>query len=162
MLSVGFFQKFGIQSKSEMDHQHHNSNLKLAFSATMHCLLGCGLGEVFGVILGAILGLSYLASIGVGIILGFVFGYLLGILPLIRANMTLLKATKIVIATEFLSIFVMETAEVLTEINFPGMSSANLNDLVFWIGLATALAVGFIAAFPVNLYLVNKGIRHNH
>jgi len=144
-----------------MQH-HHSSNLKLAFSATNHCLLGCGLGEIMGVILGTILGLSYYASIAVGIILGFIFGYLLGILPLLKANMTILKATKIVIATEFLSILVMETAEALTEVNFPGMSTASISDLIFWIGLTASLSIGFIAAFPVNLYLVNKGVRHNH
>jgi hypothetical protein len=39
---------------------------------------------------------------------------------------------------------------------------ARLSDLTFWLGLISALVVGFVAAYPVNLYLVNKGIRHQH
>ena len=45
-----------------MDHYHHvhenhkipttDEKVKLATSATVHCLLGCGLGEIFGVIIG--------------------------------------------------------------------------------------------------------------
>ncbi len=149
-----------------MDHSHHHgqqqSNFKLAISATTHCLIGCGLGEVFGVIVGTALGLSFYTSLGIGVLAGFLFGYLLGILPLIKASMGLKQATKVVIATEFLSILVMETGEVLTEVYFPGMMEAGLGDIVFWLGLITALTVGFLVAFPVNLYLVSKGIRHQH
>jgi len=146
-----------------MAHEHpSNSNFKLAFSATTHCLVGCGLGEVSGVIVGTIFGLTLIASIALGIFAGFIFGYLLGLLPLLRAGMSLRTATKIVVATETASIAVMETGEVLTELFFPGMMNAGLKDLVFWIGLAAALVVGFLAAFPVNLYLVRRGVRHQH
>ncbi|OGY24051.1 MAG: hypothetical protein A2172_00695 [Candidatus Woykebacteria bacterium RBG_13_40_15] len=146
-----------------MNHKHTpTSNFKLAFSATTHCLVGCGLGEVSGVIVGTIFGLTFIVSIALGIVAGFIFGYLLGLLPLLRAKMSLKSATKIVVATETASIAVMETGEVLTEFFFPGMMNAALVDILFWVGLTAALLVGFAAAFPVNLYLVRRGIRHQH
>ena len=146
-----------------MAHKHsQESDFKLAVSATTHCLIGCGLGEVSGVVLGIALGLTLISSIAIGVVAGFVFGYILGLLPLLRAKMAFVAATKIVIATETASIATMETGEVLTELFFPGMMSAGLGDLVFWVGLLAALVVGFAVAFPVNLYLVKRGIRHHH
>lgn len=157
-----------------MDHSHHNhheahndggrkeSDNRLAAKATLHCLMGCGLGEVGGVIIGVALGLNFFVSLAIGVSLGFVFGYLLGILPLVRSGFNLAEATKITVSTETLSIVVMETAEVLTEIYFPGMMHAGLSDAVFWAGLGTALVMGFAAAYPVNLALVKRGIRHAH
>jgi len=76
--------------------------------------------------------------------------------------MAFAAATKIVVVTETASIATMETGEVLTELFFPGMMSAELSDFIFWLGLLAALAVGFAVAFPVNLYLVKRGIRHQH
>ncbi len=150
-----------------MDHSHHQrhvekSHVNLAVEATSHCLLGCGLGDVFGVALGTFLGLPYLTNIFIGLVLGFFFGYILGIYPLLNNNMHWKGATKIVLTTETMSIVVMEIAEALTEWHFPGMKKAGLTHLTYWLGLFSALFMGFLAAFPVNLYLVKRGIRHQH
>jgi hypothetical protein len=37
---------------------------------------------------------------------------------------------------------------------------AGLSDLLFWGSLAVALAVAFVAAFPVNRYLIARGKGH--
>lgn len=139
-----------------------SSSRKLAFSATLHCLMGCGLGDVFGFVLGTFLGAGYYSSILIGIFLGLVLGYAFGIYPLIKSKIGFSSATKIVLTTETLSILVMETGETLIEIFFPGMKNAGLAHFTYWLGLATALFVGFLAAYPVNLYLVQRGIRHHH
>lgn len=69
-----------------MQHRDHNhgddvldkgSQLSLAHSATLHCLLGCGIGEVVGIIIGTALSLSNLITIVLALVLGFVFGSLL-------------------------------------------------------------------------------------
>jgi energy-converting hydrogenase Eha subunit A len=138
------------------------SHVTLAVQATTHCLIGCGIGEVIGVIIGTVLGLPYTSRIITGVLLGFVFGFLLGILPLVRSKMTYRQAAKIVLTTETFSILAMEAAEAITELLFPGMKKAGLIHLTYWLGLASALAAGFIVAFPINLLLVKKGIRHHH
>ena len=149
-----------------MDSDEHNkkapSQLRLATSATAHCLLGCGLGEVVGVIIGVALGLSTVTTIVLAVILGFVFGFALGLIPLIRADFGFRWAVKQVLVAEGLSIAVMETAEVLVEVYTPGVMAAGLSAPIFWLGMSLALAAGFAAAFPVNYILVGKGIRHHH
>ena len=145
-----------------MKTQIKNNNARLAFSATLHCLTGCGIGEVIGVILGVVLGLSALVSITIGVIFGFILGFLLGIIPLIKAGKDLTEAFKIIFISEFISIAVMETAEALIEVYTPGVMTAGLSSPIFWLGMLLSLTGGFVAAFPVNYILVKRGVRHHH
>ncbi len=139
-----------------------HERVRLATSATVHCLLGCGLGEVAGVIIGVALGLSIFVTVVMAISLGFVFGFAFGLIPLLRAGFTVRWALKQVLIADGLSIVVMETAEVLVEVYTPGVMGAGLASPTFWLGLTLALAAGFLAAFPVNYILVGRGIRHTH
>jgi len=115
--------------------EKHGSNAKLAASATAHCLVGCGIGEVTGVIIGVALGLATWLSLTIGVILGFIFGFLLGIVPLVKRGSTPVEAFKIIFLAEFVSIAVMETAEVLIEVYTPGVMTAGLTSPVFWAGM---------------------------
>ncbi len=145
-----------------MESEDTRGKLKLAFSATLHCLLGCGIGEVIGLIIGIALLLSNVATIVLAISLGFVFGFALGLIPLLRARFRVKDAIRQVLIAEGLSIAVMETAEVLVQVYTPGVMNAGLTSWLFWGGMLLALTVGFIAAFPVNYILVGQGIRHVH
>lgn len=152
-----------LTAKQEFNHgQSTRGKLKLATSATAHCLLGCGIGEVVGVVIGTALVLSNVQTIIFAVSLGFVFGFALGIIPLLRARFQLKDAFRQVLIAEGLSIVVMETFEVLVEVYTPGVMQAGLTSWLFWGGMLLALAVGFIAAFPVNYVLVGRGIRHVH
>ena len=42
----------------------------------------------------------------------------------------------------------------------PGAMEAGLGDILFWASLAFALAVAWVAAFPVNRYLIARGRGH--
>ena len=152
-------------------HQHHHSPAQvkgikkenhylLAASATLHCLLGCGLGEVLGMSIGTWLHWSNLATMALAIILGFVLGFVFGMVPLIRAGFSLKQAFRQVLIAEGLSIAVMETVEVLVQVNAPGVMDAHLTGWLFWKGMLMGLVAGFIAAYPVNLIFIKKGIRH--
>ena len=145
-----------------MQNESHIAYKKLALQATIHCLMGCGVGDILGVIIGTIFGLPYGTRIIAGVIFGFIFGFLFSAIPLLKANMSLSKAAKIILTTETLSILTMEAAEAGTELLFPGMRRMGLMHIQYWIGLITALVAGFVVAFPVNYALVKKGIRHHH
>lgn len=145
-----------------MSHETQLSNRELAFQTTLHCLMGCGVGDILGVIIGTIFGLPYVIRILAGVIFGFIFGFLFSAIPLLRANTPFSTAAKIILTTETLSILAMEAAEAGTELLFPGMRRMGLVHIQYWIGLLTALVAGFVVAFPVNLALVKKGIRHHH
>jgi hypothetical protein len=133
---------------------------RTAFSATLHCLTGCAIGEVLGVVIGIALGWSTVATIALAIVLAFFFGYGLTMLPLLRSGMTLAAALPLAFASDTLSITVMEIVDNLIIVVIPGAMDAGLGSLLFWGSLAFALAVAFVAAFPVNRYLISRGKGH--
>lgn len=147
------------------DHTNHKGEatpINLAISATLHCLLGCGIGEVAGMIIATYFSLSMFDSMVISIVLGFVFGFTLGIMPLVRKGLSIAESLKIVLVAEGLSIAVMEAFEALTQSAIPGVMNATLKDSIFWKGMVASLAVGFIAALPVNYYMIKRGVRHQH
>jgi hypothetical protein len=138
-----------------------NSTLnRTAFSATLHCLTGCAIGEVLGIVIGTALGWSTVATIALAIVLAFFFGYGLTMLPLLRSGMALGAAIPLAFASDTLSITVMEIVDNLIIVVIPGAMDAGLVSPLFWGSLAFALAVAFVAAFPVNRYLISRGKGH--
>src|SRR5215216_6740613 len=133
---------------------------RLAFSATAHCLTGCAIGEVLGLVIGTILGWGTFATIVLAIILAFFFGYLLTMLPLLRSGLALGTVPPLAFASDTLSITVMEIVDNLIILVIPGAMEAGLGSLLFWGSLAFALAVAFVAAFPVNRWLIARGKGH--
>jgi hypothetical protein len=145
-----------------MSHAQHETTdtSRLAFEATIHCLTGCGIGEVLGLGGATLLGLGNAASIVLGIVLAYVFGYGLTFVPLLRAGMPLLRATGITFAAETLSITTMEVVDNAVVLAVPGAMDAGLADILFWGSLALSLAVAFVAAYPVNRWLIGRGLGH--
>ena len=138
-----------------------NSSLnRTAFSATLHCLTGCAIGEVLGIVIGTALGWSNVATIVLAIVLAFFFGYGMTILPLLRSGMALGAVLPLAFASDTLSITVMEIVDNLIIVVIPGAMDVGLGSLLFWGSLAFALAVAFVAAFPVNRYLISRGRGH--
>jgi hypothetical protein len=138
-----------------------NSSLnRTAFSATLHCLTGCAIGEVLGIVIGTALGWSTVATIALAIVLAFFFGYGLTMLPLLRSGIALGAALPLAFASDTLSITVMEIVDNFIIVVIPGAMDAGLSSLLFWGSLAFALAVAFVAAFPVNRYLISRGKGH--
>ncbi|CAN5891081.1 DUF4396 domain-containing protein [soil metagenome] len=138
-----------------------NSSLnRTAFSATLHCLTGCSIGEVLGMVIGSAFGWRNVATIVLAIVLAFFFGYGLTMLPLLRSGMALGAVLPLALASDTLSITVMEIVDNLIIVVIPGAMDAGLGSLLFWGSLAFALAVAFVAAFPVNRYLISRGKGH--
>jgi Domain of unknown function (DUF4396) len=133
---------------------------RLAFSATAHCLTGCAIGEVLGLVIGTILGWGTFATIALAVVLAFFFGYSLTMLPLLRSGLALATVLPIAFAADTLSITVMEIVDNLIILIIPGAMEAGLGSLLFWGSLAFALAVAFVAAFPVNRWLIARGKGH--
>jgi hypothetical protein len=138
-----------------------NSSLnKTAFSATAHCLTGCAIGEVLGIVIGSAFGWSNFATIALAVVLAFFFGYSLTMLPLLRSGLALSAVLPIALAADTLSITTMEIVDNLVLLVVPGAMEAGVGSLLFWGSLAFALAVAFVAAFPVNRYLIARGKGH--
>jgi hypothetical protein len=133
---------------------------KLAFSSTLHCLTGCAIGEVLGMALGAYFGRPDIETIIISVALAFFFGYSLTLIPLLKSAMSLSKALPLAFASDTLSITIMEIIDNLIMFIIPGAMSAPLNSVFFWGSLAFSLVLAFLAAWPVNMYLISKGSGH--
>ena len=145
------------------DHQpahDHGSLNRVALSATAHCLTGCAIGEVLGVMIGTALGWGNLETILLAIALAFVFGYSLTMLPLLRAGLAFAAAVPLALASDTLSIAVMELVDNAILLVVPGAMEAGLDTLLFWVSLAFALLIAGMAAYPVNRYLIARGKGH--
>lgn len=142
-----------------MDNRKSNLN-SMAASATLHCLTGCAIGEIAGLMIGSALGLSVGATIALAVALAFLFGYLLSTLPLLKAGLGFFAALSVVFAADTLSIATMEVVDNIVMAAIPGAMNAGIVDPVFWLSMMLALAVAFVAAFPVNRYLLTKGKGH--
>ena len=133
---------------------------RIAASATTHCLTGCAIGEVLGFIIGTALGWGDFATIALAITLAFFFGYSFTAVPLLRSGLALGAVLPIALAADTFSITVMEIVDNAIIIVIPGAMEAGLGDPLFWGSLAFALAVAWVAAFPVNRWLIARGRGH--
>ena len=148
-------------------HSHHAppaasvpSLNRIAFSATVHCLTGCAIGEVLGMVIGTALGMSVVATIALAVLLAFFFGYLLTALPLLRAGMSLAQASRTALAADTASITLMEIVDNAIMLVIPGAMAAGLMRPLFWGSLAFALVVAGVAAYPLNRWLIARGLGH--
>ncbi len=150
---------------SHAHHQHHHhhahggSSAALATSATLHCLTGCAIGEFIGLAIGVSLGLNPWITMGLATVLGFASGYTLGLLPLVRQGMSFAHAFKTIWLGETISIAVMELAMNFTDYHVGGVTTSSVFSLQFWLGYAAALPAGFVAAWPVNWWLLKKNVK---
>jgi hypothetical protein len=133
---------------------------RVALSATVHCLTGCAIGEVLGMILGTALGFSDLGTIVLAIALAFVFGYSLTSLPLLRSGLALAAVLPIALASDTISIAIMEVVDNAIMLLIPGAMDASLDDAGFYAALAASLVIAGAAAYPVNRWLIGRGKGH--
>ncbi len=148
------------------DHEQHELPASgralnvVALSATLHCLTGCAIGEVLGMVIGTALGFSEWGTVGLAVALAFLFGYSLTSLPLLRAGLALGAVIPIALASDTLSIAVMELVDNGVMLAVPGAMEAGVGSVLFWGSLAFALVVAGAVALPVNRWLIVRGKGH--
>ena len=133
---------------------------RLAFTATFHCLVGCSIGEVLGMVIGSALGWGNWATVLFAVLLAFVFGYAVTLLPLFRAGLGVGSALKLALASDTISITIMEIADNAVMLIIPGAMDSGLTEPLFWGSLIFALAVAGVIAFPLNRWLIARGRGH--
>ena len=152
--------------EAHAEHSHHDLPTSgreldaLALSATLHCLTGCAIGEVTGMIIGTALGWSEWGTVALAVALAFLFGYTLTSLPLLRGGLALSAVIPIALASDTLSIAIMEVVDNAIMLAIPGAMDAGLGNELFWGSLSVALVVAGFAAFPANRWLLRRGKGH--
>lgn len=130
---------------------------------TIHCLIGCVIGELIGLLIGVSIGLHPIHTMILATILAFITGMLLAINSVIKNHETTYTiAIKTVWLGEIVSITVMEIAMNATDYFIGGVSASSIFDSIFWIGIIFAIPVGYIAALPINYWLIKKHLKKCH
>ena len=140
---------------------HEQTSLtRSAVQATLHCLTGCAIGEILGMVVASALGWSNLASIVLSTVLAFFFGYALTVRSVLRAGVAPRRAVSLAFASDTVSIATMEIVDNCFILLVPGAMAAGLGDALFWWSLGVSLAIAFVAAVPVNRWLIARGRGH--
>ncbi|WP_225798855.1 DUF4396 domain-containing protein [Streptomyces sp. NK15101] len=143
---------------------HHASggtvSWAMAARATLHCLTGCAIGEILGMIIGTALGWGNMPTMVLAIVLAFFFGYALTLRGILSAGVDFKTAFKVALAADTLSIAVMEIIDNGVIALWPGAMDAHLDEPLFWIVLAIALAAAFVITTPVNKWMIGRGKGH--
>jgi len=129
----------------------------------MHCLTGCVIGEVAGLAIGVTLGLAAWQTILLATTLAYASGITLGLVPVIRSRkLGALAALRIIWVGEVVSIGVMEIAMNFADYQMGGMAAPSILSWMFWRGILVALPAGFLAAWPVNYWLLRRDLKACH
>ncbi|MGZ8392816.1 MAG: DUF4396 domain-containing protein [Gemmatimonadales bacterium] len=133
---------------------------RLALSATVHCLTGCAIGEVLGMVIGTALNWSNASTIALSVVLAFFFGYALTARPLLASGLATGIALRLALASDTVSIAIMEIVDNAIMLVIPGAMNAGLGSALFWGSLVFSLVVAGAAAFPANRWLIARGRGH--
>ena len=154
------------------DHTHHASAhhghagggpLRTSAQATLHCLTGCVIGEVAGLAIGVTLALGIWPTIILATALAYASGITLGLLPVMKSRgVGLLEAFRIIWIGEVISIGVMEIVMNYVDYHMGGMAAPSIASWMFWRGILFAVPAGFLAAWPVNYWLLKRDLKRCH
>ncbi len=145
----------------------HDGHSKTSFTAsahaTLHCLTGCVIGELIGLMIGVTLGFHPYTSMALSTVLAYISGFSLTIFPLMRrTGFGFKSALKTIWLGEAISIGVMELIMNSVDYHMGGIRAGSVFNPLFWEALAVAVPAGYIAAFPVNYWLIGKELKRCH
>ena len=144
-------------------HKINQNPFITSAQATLHCLTGCVIGEVTGLVIATLIGLSVWPTIILATTLAYISGFTLGLLPVVRdQGKTLKEAFKIIWIGEVISIGVMEIVMNATDYAMGGMTAGSIFTWTFWFAILVAVPAGFLAAWPVNWWLLERDLKACH
>lgn len=136
----------------------HDSLWRRGFRSVSHCYSGCGAGEISGVIIAVgLLALGNLYAALITFTLAYVFGYAMTVGPLMQEGIPFREAMIDAFYSETASIAVMEIVAIGTDLWLAG--EATMGDVLFWSALVFSLSMGLLAAYPVNILLIDRGVK---
>lgn len=156
-----------MSASNHHGHSHHEHGgggaLRTSAQATLHCLTGCVIGEVAGLAIGVTLGLGTWPTIILATVLAYAAGMTLGLVPVMRnRHVGLVEAFRIIWVGEVISIGVMEVVMNFVDYHAGGMAAPSVVSWMFWRGILFAVPAGFLAAWPVNYWLLKRELKACH
>jgi hypothetical protein len=154
-------------TESPAPAHHHGepgeNRWQLAAHSTLHCLTGCIIGEVIGLAIGIEAGLGTTVTIALATILSYASGFSLGLWPVMKGRgLSLADAFRLIWIGEVVSIGVMEVVMNGVDYAMGGMATTAFFSWHAWRGLLVAVPAGFLAAWPVNYWLLGRELKACH
>jgi hypothetical protein len=144
-------------------HAHHGgTGWHAAAMVTLHCLTGCLIGEWLGLALGVMMSLPVRVTVVLATALAYTSGFGLTMWPLLRRGMGFGPALSTVFIGEAVSIGVMEIVMNVVDYSMGGMGVKSLVAPRYWEALAIASVAGYLAAWPVNFWLLSWNMKKCH
>ena len=129
-----------------------------AFRSVAHCYSGCGLGEIVGVTLAVgLLALGNAWTAAITFAFAYLFGFALTVGPEIQGGTAPRTAVMDALKAETPSIVMMELVAISVDLLLAG--DAGMGDALFWLSLVVSLTCGLLAAWPVNYWLIRRGVK---
>src|SRR5919198_3935458 len=133
---------------------------RLAASATTHCLTGCAIGEFAGMAIATAFGWGNFPQVVLAIVLAYLFGFGLTAMPLVRAGLAAGAIVSTALASDTVSITIMEAIDNVTVWLVPNAIDAGLGDLLFYGSIAAGFAIAYPLAFLANRHMIARGKGH--
>ena len=138
---------------------------KQAIGSTIHCVAGDATGIIAAATITALLGFPMWLDLAIEYIAGFAFGLLI-FQALFMKNMmggSYVKALRMSFLPEWLSMnMVMAGMIPAMVVGMMGrdMRAMEPHQLLYWGTMSFGVIIGFVTAYPVNWWLVAKGLKH--
>lgn len=128
------------------------------FRSVAHCYAGCGAGEILGVTVSVgLFAAGQWVVAGVTFACAYLFGLALTVGPLREEGVPWGTAIRDGVVSESASIVVMEAVAIGVDLWLAG--GAAFGSRLFWGSLVVSLSMGLVAAYPVNVWLIARGVK---
>ena len=132
--------------------------------STMHCVAGDGVGILAGAVIASVLQLPSVLDVALEYVLGFGFGWTIFQALFMRgaAGGSYKAALRHTFFPELLSMNVLMSGMVPTVLLARKyvLGAHDPAEPAFWFVMSMALLVGFVAAYPMNWWLVSRHLKH--
>lgn len=138
---------------------------KQSLGSTIHCVAGDATGIIVAAVITAALGLPMWLDLIIEYVGGFAFGLLIFQALFMKDMMggSYRKAVRHSLYAEWVSMNFMMAAMFPVMMRFMmgrDMRAMQPTELVFWGAMSAAVGAGTLTAYPVNVWLVAKGLKH--
>lgn len=128
------------------------------FRSVAHCYAGCGAGEILGVTVSVgLLAAGQWVVAAITFTCAYLFGLALTVGPLREEGVPWGTAIRDGVVSESASIVVMEAVAIGVDLWLAG--GAAFGTPLFWGSLVVSLSMGLLAAYPVNVWLITRGVK---
>lgn len=147
-----------------LHEQYVTATWRQVLGSTMHCVAGDGIGIIAGAVIAGALLVRGPAEMALEYALGFGFGWSIFQALFMRqmAGGSFLRSLRQTFIAELLSMNLlmagMIPATAAWRATVPAAEDAMRPE--FWFAISMALLVGFVAAYPINWWLVTNGLKH--